>query len=488
MAEKRKAQTPDSGKRARAAPTIDLTATELPPPPSEPTPATESAAEAAVSAAPIEQAATAESVVTTAATETPPHEAPPPEPPSAEAAPPEEPPATEPPGATEPASPPRPRPGMALPFGAGFIGGIVPAAILAGLWYGGVLSEPRGADLQPRVAQIERQVSALRSDIQSVQTQTHALQARAAVPQTGSAPAADAKTLDDLTQRVSKMEAVLNNPPANATPDPQLANRISADENALKSNDAALAKLNNLAEQAAATGSTALRQAEALNTAVNQLAARVDDLARQRPDGVTPAQFDELKKQVAALDQAGQAARKDIQANAAATSASRLALAAIILRNAVLSHAAYQAELARAQAFGAEAKQLAPLQRFASTGVPSDAQLADDLRKLLPSLAQTLAPQDASGTFLDRLRANAERLVRVTPADAPRGDEPSDVLTRLSFEANHGDVDGALRDLQKLPQSARAKAADWTATVKARNDALAAARALASEAANALGK
>jgi hypothetical protein len=377
---------------------------------------------------------------------------------------------------------------MVLPFAAGFVGGIIPAAILAGLWYGGVLSEPRAPDLQPRIGQVEQQVAGLRNDIQALQTQTKALQARAAASQNASAPAVDPKAIEDLAQRVSKIETALKNLPASGAPDPQLANRIAANESALKSNDAAVAKLNNLAEQAAATGSTALRQAEALNTAVSQLAARVDDLARQRPDGVTPAQFEELKKQVVALDQATQAARKDIQANAAATSASRLALATTILRNAVLSHAPYQAEFARAQVLGADAKLLAPLQRFAGSGVPSDTQLADDLRKLLPSVAQTVAPQDTSGTFLDRLRANADKLVRVTPANAPPGDDPADVLARLSFEANRNDIDGALRDLQKLPQTAQQKAADWIATVKARNDALAAARALAGEAADALGK
>jgi hypothetical protein len=481
MAEKRKAQTPDSGKRPRVSPTIDLTATEVPSAAAE-TPSAEPGAEPAAAEVSAEQAAGAEPVTGSASVDTPAPEQPSAEAPIETGSPEQPPPASEPPPA------PPPRPGMALPFAAGLAGGIVPAAILAALWYGGVLSEPRGPDLQPRIGQVEQQVSALRNNIQSLQTQTKALQARAAAPQNGSAPAADAKALDDLNQRIAKIETALNNLPANAAPDPQLANRIGANETALKSNDAALAKLNNLAEQASASGTQALRQVETLNTAVNQLGARVDDLARQRPDGVTPAQFEQLKRQVAALDQATQTARKDIQANAATTSASRFALAATILRNAVLSHAPYQPELARAQALGADAKQLAPLQRFAGSGVPSDPQLADELRKLLPSLTQTVAPQDTSGTFMDRLRANAGRLVRVTPADAPPGDDASAVLTRLSYEANHNDIDVALRDLQKLPEAAQQKAAGWIATVKARNDALAAARALAGDAANALGR
>jgi outer membrane murein-binding lipoprotein Lpp len=485
MADKRKAQTPPvPGKRPRATPTIDLTATEVPSSAPEPEPATEPAAEPAAAAAAEEQMATADPVVSAE----PVTETPQPEPAAAETAPPQEPPRSEPPPAEEPPSPPPPRPGLAMPFTAGFIGGIIPAAILAALWYGGVLSEPRASDVQPRVGEIEQQVANLRNDIQALQTQAKALQARAAGPQNAAGPALDPKALDELAQRVSKIETAVNNLPAGTTPDPQLGNRIAANESALKSNDAALAKLNNLAEQAAATGSTALRQAEALNTAVNQMGARVDDLARQRPDGVTPAQFEELKKQVSALEQAAQAARKDIESNAAATSASRLALAATILRNAVLSHAPYQPELARAQALGMNAQRLAPLQRFASSGVPGDPQLAAELQKLLPSIAQTVTPQDTSGNFLDRLRANAGRLVRVTPSDAPPGDDPADVLTRLSYEASRNDIGGALRDLQKLPPDAQAKAADWIAAVKARNEALSAARALAGEAANALGK
>src|SRR3974390_47529 len=484
MAEKRNAQTPDSGKRSRTAPTIDLTATEVPSPAPETPPTSEAAAESPPAEPQAAEPASAEPMTGSSPSDAPPPESPPSQEPRIAAASPEEPPIAEPPSSEAPLG----WPGMALPFGAGLLGGIIPAAILVALWYGGVLSEPRAPDLQPRFGQIEQQASALRNDVQSLQTQTKALQARSAAPQNGAAPAVDPKVLDDLSQRIGKVETTLNNPPAKDAPDAQLANRIAANESGLKSNDAELAKLNNLAEQASASGTQALRQAEALNTAINQLAARVDDLARQRPDGVTPAQFEELKKQVTALEQATQAARKDIQTNAAAASASRLALVAAILRDAVLSHAPYQAELARTQALGTDAKQLAPLQRFASTGVPSDVQLADELRKLLPALMQTVAPQDTSGTFLDRLRANAERLVRVTPADAPRGDDPSDVLSRLSFEANHNDINGALRDVKKLPQAAQQKTADWVASVKARNDALAAARALAGEAANALGR
>jgi hypothetical protein len=128
------------------------------------------------------------------------------------------------------------------------------------------------------------------------------------------------------------------------------------------------------------------------------------------------------------------------------------------------------------------------LQRFAASGVPSDAQLAADLRKLLPELTQASGVEsESTGGFLERLGANAGRLVHVTPVNAPAGDAPSDVLARLNVEAAHADLGAALGDIAKLPQPAQAKAAEWVARVKARQQALSAARTLASDAAQALG-
>jgi hypothetical protein len=352
-----------------------------------------------------------------------------------------------------------------------------------------VLPGSRTPDLQPRFAQIEQQIAGVKSDLQAQQNQTKALAARVAVSPTRP-PSVDPKAVDALGERVAKVEAAVKDLSAKPAPassaDPQLQNRIGAIESAVKSNDAALATLKQRIEQAAATSAQTQHQFEVTGTAVTQLSARVDDVAQQRA-GVTPAQFETLQKQVAALEQATQAARKEIAQNTAAASASRLSLAAATLRNAVVSGAPYEAELKQAQALGADAKQVAPLQRFAASGVPSETKLAEQLRALLPGLAQSAAPAQASGSFIDRLRENAERLVRVTPANAPAGDDPSHVLTRLSFDAGHADIAAAMTDIQKLPPDTQQKAADWIALVKARNETLAAARSLARNAAQSLG-
>jgi hypothetical protein len=489
MADKRKGSGSDTPRRARSAPTIDLTATELPDPAHE-TPAQEpSAGESEPAFAASEVAAPPPSELASAApaqpavepsTSEPPPAPPPPEPPQAEAAPSDD---------LPPADEPRParQPGLALPFAAGIVGGIVPAALLAALWYGGVLRPASAPGQSPQFVKTEQQVVALQNDVRSLQGQTKELQTRADNLQNRPAPAADTKATDALAQRVASLESAAKSPPQANGADPQLASRIDGLESTLKSNSSALAALTKQIAEAGSSGTQALRQAEALNTAMSQLASRVDDMAKQRPDGVTPAQLEALQKQVASLKQSADAAQKAIEQNSDASNRARLAIATSALRNAVLSHAPYQAELANAQALGTDAKQLAPLQRFAASGVPSDAQLADSLKRLLPALSHAATPQ-ASGDFLERLRANAGRLVRVTPANAPAGDEPADVLTRLKLEADHADIAGALTDIQKLPASAQQQAADWIATVKARNEALNAARALSAETARALGQ
>jgi hypothetical protein len=480
MADKRKGS---DNRRARSAPTIDLTATEVPEASAEATAQEPSAgesepaftaSEAAASSEPEAQPAAdvhPESVVDTSAAEPTA-----PEPASAaEAAP-----------AAEP--PPERGPGLALPFAAGLVGGIIPAAVLAGLWYGGVLSPAKTPDQVPQSAKVDQQTPSLQSDVRALQAQTKDLQARIDKLQSNPAPAADTKAIDALTQRVAAVEAAAKNQPqTGGGPDPQLASRLSALEENLKSNSGALAAMNKQVDEAAASAAQALRQSETYSTAINQIGARVDEMAKQRPEGVAPARFEALQQQVVALKQSADTTQKAIQQSSQAAAGTRLAIAAAALRNAVLSHAPYQPELANAQALEADAKQLAPLQRFASGGVPSDAQLADGLKKLLPGMTEAAAPQ-ASGDFLERLRANAARLVRVTPANAPSGDDPADVLTRLKLEADRADIAAALVDIQKLPASAQQQAADWIATAKARNDALNAARMLSTEAARALGQ
>ncbi len=90
------------------------------------------------------------------------------------------------------------------------------------------------------------------------------------------------------------------------------------------------------------------------------------------------------------------------------------------------------------------------------------------------------------GGILDRLQANAEKLVRIRPIEGVPGEDANAILSRIEVKAAHGDIAGALAELAKLPPSVRAPALAWIAKAEARGKAVDASRRLAAEALAAL--
>jgi hypothetical protein len=114
-------------------------------------------------------------------------------------------------------------------------------------------------------------------------------------------------------------------------------------------------------------------------------------------------------------------------------------------------------------------------------------ELAASIQPMIQTAAQQAPSQAASGAgFLDRLQANAEKLVRVTPVGEARGDDRGAMLSRLEQRAAKGDVTGAASELSKLPADARAPFQPWIDKVQARDKAIAAGRRLATNAIAAL--
>ena len=79
--------------------------------------------------------------------------------------------------------------------------------------------------------------------------------------------------------------------------------------------------------------------------------------------------------------------------------------------------------------------------------MPVLAALTQELRALLPAMLKLSGAQAPEGGFLDRLQANAGKLVRIRPVDAPPGDNASEVLARIEIAAAHADIGRALIDL-----------------------------------------
>ena len=301
---------------------------------------------------------------------------------------------------------------------------------------------------------------------------------------TGAQVSADAKAIDALTLRVSKIEGTISKLPAG---DAGVAERLAAADSAMKSLGIALTALNRRSDDTAATASQARERADAAAQAVTDLRAGVQDAAKNSSAGISPAELDALQKRMAALEQSAKAARDDIAKASSADISARLALSAAGLRDAVASGAPFAAELALAKSLGADDKVLVPLAPFAATGVPTPPVLAQELRALLPAMLKISGAQAPEAGFLERLQANAGRLVRVRPVDAPPGDDPSAVLARLEIDAAKADITAALADLGKLADATRTPAQGWIAKAQTRQAALAAARQYAADTARALG-
>ena len=295
----------------------------------------------------------------------------------------------------------------------------------------------------------------------------------------------DTKAIDTLTQRVGKIEGTISKLPAG---DAGVAERLAAADSAMKSLGIALSALNRRSDDTAATASQARERADAAAKAVTDLRASVQDAAKNSSAGISPAELDALQKRMAALEQSAKSARDDIAKASSADIAARLALSAAGLRDAVASGAPFAAELAQAKSLGTDDKTLAALAPFATAGVPTAPALAQELHALLPAMLKISGAQAPEAGFLERLQANAGKLVRVRPVDAPPGDDASAVLARIEIDAAKADIAAALADLGKLADATRAPAQAWIAKAQARQASLAAARQFAVETARALGQ
>ncbi len=78
------------------------------------------------------------------------------------------------------------------------------------------------------------------------------------------------------------------------------------------------------------------------------------------------------------------------------------------------------------KSFGVDASALTPLEPFAADGrAEAHGAGAGTCRRSRRRFARTSGAAPSEGSFLGRLEANAQKLVRVTPVDAPRGDDPA---------------------------------------------------------------
>ncbi|HMG78426.1 MAG TPA: hypothetical protein VK591_07070 [Xanthobacteraceae bacterium] len=346
----------------------------------------------------------------------------------------------------------RPRSRVKATVAGAVLGAIAVVAIGAGLWFGGYV--PPGL-----------------------------------LPASPSAQPTNSAAIAEISARLNKIEGAIatqqqqQKPVSPPQPDPALISRLAAAEAATKSQSDSLAALTRRTDDVAAAAQTALAQAKSASTAA-------DAAKSAAQTAVARSDLEALAARIATLESTVKTLADGLKHETATADdrAARLAVAAEALRATIERGAPYPAELAAAKSLGADPSATAPLEPFAAAGVPAARPLAHELASLIPALRQAAEPASSDSSFLSRLESNAQHLVRITPIDAPLGDDPASVVTRISVDATHADIVAALADIAKLPDAAKPLAAAWVEKAQARNAAIVASRKLAADALAALSK
>lgn len=381
--------------------------------------------------------------------------------------PPAEPPPSEPPRDPPPGMPPEPpsdrRSFTWLPeelswaqASAGIAGAAGGLLVFLLLWLVGAFSGSRATtqDLSPRLASIEKQLNEL-----------------AARP---TPPSVDPKTVEALAARLGKLESAQTASRAPVT-DPVVLGRLSTMEKAVQS----------VADNVAALS----RRNEAAGAALRETQGRLDKMSesltrrRDSVDAALRATRSRLDKMETALNELQTTARA---AAVGSDRAVRLAVATAALRTAVERGGPFTTELAVVKPLVTDASALAPLEPFAASGVPSNAALAQELTAIIQPMLRAAGEPPRDGGLLERLQANAEKLVRIRPVGEAGGDDRGAILARIEQKAAHADIPGALAELAKLPPAARGPVQGWIAKAEARNKAIEVSRRFAADAVAAL--
>ena len=272
---------------------------------------------------------------------------------------------------------------------------------------------------------------------------------------------------------------------------PTVLDNKSAEEISLR-----LARLEASLKAAADNATARERRLDEIAVAAREAKSRADsaaDNAQKAGAGAgasARADLEVLTARIAALEQSTRMNESELarRSTAADDSKSRLAIAASALRDTVERGGPFSAELAAAKSLAGDATALAPLEFFAATGVPAASALAQELLRQVPALFKATVREPRNGGFLDRLQANAEKLVRVRPVGDVAGDAPDRIVARIEAKAAASDIEAALAELARLPAPMRAPAEAWIKKAQAREAALASARLFAQGALAAIGK
>jgi len=335
--------------------------------------------------------------------------------------------------------------------------------------------DAKAAAQRPDVAGVQARVTKLEEQLNDMST------AAAKDPQSGRLP-----QLAALTGKVVDLESTIN------TQLDALRKSVTQDV------DSRLATTNETSEAAKSGTQRIDRELAALKTESGQLTARFDALKADtdraganlkttedalkklkteidarlatfaRPEDVAGA-VTPLAGKLAGLQQDVQGVVKSETDRKATAERIVLSLELASLKRAIDRGTGFANELADASKLSGNSVDLTPLQRFASTGVPTPAVLQKDFKAAAFKMIDAdEAPTD--GSVINRLLAGAKSVVRVRKVSQIAGDASVEaVVARMEAALKEDRLGDVLQEAKTLPPRVQDAARDFLAKVEARN-------------------
>jgi hypothetical protein len=279
----------------------------------------------------------------------------------------------------------------------------------------------------------------------------------------------------DLTARVARVEAAAaKSPPPAPAPDPTLASRTEAVERSLAAVREEVGRVNG--------------QLRTITSSLNELKTMPRDGAVAAAPDLGP-----LTERLTQLEEATRALASDRKPTADDINVRRL-VAANTLDAAVRRSEPFAAALAVAKQVAADPNALAPLDAFASRGIPPEANYLRDIVLVLQRLADGNAAKaksadaeksSAGAGILDWLQS--AKLVRIE-RDRGSATAAAPAASASPAAVRREDLAAARKDVAGLPQATDPQIQAWLKSVDAREAALAAAQKFSAEALAAFGK
>lgn len=305
--------------------------------------------------------------------------------------------------------------GLGRALAAGLIGGAVALGLGAGLQRANIL--PLGGDTGS-----ESGVESLRQELASIQSELAQMRQAGS----GAAPAEQLSQLESQLAQLRDTVSQLQSAPSGGAQSGELAQRISQVETSVES---------------AAKAAEAAQQTSAGHT------EQLQDIARQ----VT-----ELGNQVESQNEGPRLA---------------LIVAASALKSAVESGSPFASELETYTALAPDASAVEPLKPYAETGVPTQAELSNEVPQVASQIAALDSQVPADAGLLDRLVASARTVVDVRPVGEVEGEAPEAIAARMEAAVQKGDYAQALTEYEALPPQAKDVASAFADKLRARQTA-----------------